>query len=277
MLGFLGQLTPRQRQVLAALTSCLVLLGLALGVVALGDPGDGGEEAVQTEAGASTSTTADDPVASVPVDGTSTSDPGADDEDAGEDDGAPRRATSSTAAGGKRGATTSSTRGSTSGTGGPGDGGPSTTGTVAAPSTTTTTTGSGGTGCTTTGSGGAAAELARRYCDHRAANGATARMERSSRLDAAAAAWAQELVARNALAHGPYAAAVREVCPTCTPGENVAYWDVPNVPSTWSGWLASPPHRANLDKAAGGYYGTGSAEVAPGGRTFYVHVFAWFP
>src|SRR5690606_22816146 len=83
VLGFLGQLTPRQRQDLAALTSCLVLLGLALGVVALGDPGDGSEEAVQTEAGASTSTTADDPVASVPVDGTSTSDPGADDEDAG--------------------------------------------------------------------------------------------------------------------------------------------------------------------------------------------------
>jgi uncharacterized protein YkwD len=262
---FLADLSIGQRQVLAALTALVLLLGLAAGAVALGDD-DPGPQALRTEDGDGSSTSSGATSSSAPSSSTSTStDPGDGDEGKAEGDeeaGAGKAGPSTTV---RRGSATTARSTATTRKGAP----------TPSPSSTATSTTqpSGGTGCTTGGTGGTAGDLAARYCKHRGSNGASARMERNGQLDAAAASWAAELGRRGELAHGDYTSAVKAVCPTCTGGENVAVQHPPDTGAAWDRWLGSPPHRANLDNAKGGVYGTGVAQV--GDRMYYVHIFGW--
>jgi hypothetical protein len=289
VLGFLDRLTAGQRQVLAGLSSLVVLLGLAVGAVAMSAE-EPASQAVETQA--------DDGAAAPPGDGrtstssssttSTTSEPRQPGEDAADVARRPptgvERATPSrgTLADPDRASTTTRARvaaGRTGGTGGgppgggtSGGGGAGTSSSAARSSSTTTARAS---GCTTAGTGGAAGDLATRYCRHRAGSGATASMARSDRLDEAARDWARELAVRGGVPHGPYAAAVADVCPSCTAGENVAMQSPGSTAKAWEQWLGSPPHRANLDDRRGGFYGTGTAVAADGETTYYVHIFGW--
>jgi uncharacterized protein YkwD len=89
-----------------------------------------------------------------------------------------------------------------------------------------------------------------------------------ARLARAAQDWADEMARRNVLDHGNYWGRIHAVTPSATDGgEDVAAGQA-SVAAVMQGWMASPPHRANI--LAYNYNLVGVGRADGDGKAFWV-------
>jgi uncharacterized protein YkwD len=120
-------------------------------------------------------------------------------------------------------------------------------------------------GCGRPADTGYAAQLAGSFTAYRAGRGLPA-MGRSAALDAVALDWARTLACAGAgLSHNPdLQSAVLGACGACRGwAENVAA-DTAGADHLWQAWLASTPHRDNIEDAHGGVFGMAVVRSASG-------------